>query len=117
MRHVLLLLTVLAMTGIASASLLGPNAGFELGHTDDWGEWGSGSDSAGWWGWGENTVAVEDGTAHTGDWYGTITADWAAAWWVHGNAYQEIEAGAGPYDQGTASLSSTPARPGGDGRS
>jgi hypothetical protein len=103
MKKVLILLAVLAMTGIASAALVNnPEtfdtllAGQQLANQDNWEQWGSGSGSGGWGGgWGINDVVDSGGGNNVV--YVAPDAGWN--WWGyqlifnHGNEIATLPAG------------------------
>ncbi|MHC4258269.1 MAG: PEP-CTERM sorting domain-containing protein [Planctomycetota bacterium] len=104
MKKVLILLAVLAMTGIASAELLHNPETFDtlalgqLANQDNWEQWGSGSGSGGWnGGYGINDVQ-DDGT---GNQVAYIAPDPSQNWWSyqlifnHGNEIASLPGAGG----------------------
>ena len=103
MKKVLILLAVLAMTGIASAALVNNpetfdtlTAGIQLANQDNWEQWGSGSGSGGWGGgWGINDVQDAGG----GNNVVYVAPNPAENWWSyqlifnHGNEIATLSAG------------------------
>ena len=100
MKKMLVILVVLAMTGVASAELLSANRGFELGDMTDWLQWGAGGGS-GYQDWNDVTTVINDGTAHSGDYYVQMDqfappGDWAYSVMWQGEA-SPVAAGPGDY--------------------
>ncbi|MHC4760483.1 MAG: PEP-CTERM sorting domain-containing protein [Planctomycetota bacterium] len=108
MKKVLVILAVLAVSGIASAEILSQPETFDAyadgqelwasGPVDGWEGWGSGSGSGGWVG-GNNTGAVSNPTGTAGT--AVITPPAGADWWGygllfnHGNAIADLPGSGG----------------------
>ena len=88
MKKVLMLIAVLAVSGIASAELLS-NPGFETGDLTGWGAWGS-------YHYPTQTVVNDPGAAHSGDNYLQLGLgnDWTASW-AYTEVHQDLPATAG----------------------